>query len=288
MNAIRHSNEHLMPALTYANRQIDNFSQRKRLTFTELALIVEAIYTMCNISGSLVLAYALLSRAKCLVLDEHGYFTLHDSTDTKIDHIIPSFLRDLPFYMDHKVKYEQLDQFVPLFALHLGADTVVLKNTIWVRSRERNDIHLPILLGSQAVSAAQVENKHASVVVPVVHLIKDVPACSLLQLPATTFDKVYAETKRGIRVRGEDKFALKLTKGHGRSSHPETSIVDLDPRLERANVHNVVGQFWGDYEAYAKKIALQNANMPKHVIEAVTHTLINTQKKPGELSALIF
>lgn len=287
MSAILRSNEHLMPALTFANKQIDQFGTRKRLTYTELALIVEAIYTMCNLSGSLVLAYALLSRAKCLVLDEHGYFTLHDVGDAKVDHIIPSFLRDLPFYMDNKVKYEQLDNFVPLFTLGLGANTVVLKNTIWVRSRERTDIHLPILLGSQAVDASQVDNKHASVVVPVVHLIKDVPACSLLQLPAATFDKVYAATVTAARKYPQG-FTMQLKKVGGRASHPEVSVHPLEPKLSRDNVHNVVGQFWPNYEAYAKKIAAQNANMPKHVIEAVTHTLINTQKKPGELSALIF
>lgn len=286
MSAILRSNEHLMPALTFANKQIDNFGTRKRLTFTELALIVEAIYTMCNLSGSLVLAYALLSRAKCLVLDEHGYFTLHDVGDSKIDHNIPSFLRDLPFYVDNKVKYEQLN-FIPLFSLGLGANTVVLKNTIWVRSRERTDIHLPILLGSQAVDASQVDNKHASVVVPVVHLIKDVPACSLLQLPASTFDKVYASTVTAARKHPEG-FTIQLKKVAGRASHPEVFIQPMDERLSRDNVHNVVGQFWPAYEGYAKKISAQNANMPKHVIEAVTHTLINTQKKPGELSALIF
>lgn len=288
MNAVHiRSNEHLMPALTFANKQIDNFGTRKRLTFTELALIVEAIYTMCNLSGSLVLSYALLSRAKCLVLDEHGYFTLHDVSDTKVDHIIPNFLRDLPFYMDNKVKYEQLDTFVPLFALGLGANTVVLKNTIWVKSRERNEVHLPILLGSQMVDASQVDNKHASVVVPIAHLVKDVPVCSLLQLPAATFDKVYAATVQALRA-SPAGFALSLRKASGRHSHPDVFIKPLDDKLSRDNVHNVVGQFWPNYEAYAKKIAAQNANMPKHVIEAVTHTLINTQKKPGELSALIF
>ncbi len=276
-------NDQVMTALTYTNRQIDNFVERQRLTFAELALIVEAVYAMCNISGSLVLAYALVSRSKALVLDSRGFFTVQD-VDSKTDHVLPAFLRDLPFYMENKIKYELVNEFVPLFSLGLGANTVVLKNTIWLRSRERTHVHLPILLGSEAMDAAQVQdNRHASVTVPIVHLLNDSPVCSLLQLPASTFDKVYRATLSG-------NVALQLNKAYGRGnqSHPELVVKPFDPRLSRDNVHPVVGPFWKAFEEYAAKISEQNAKMPKHVIDAITHTLINTQKSLPELSQQLF
>lgn len=276
-------NDQIMHALTYTNRQIDNFVERQRLTFAELAMIVEAVYALCNISGSLVLAYALVSRSKVLVLDSRGFFTVQD-VDSKVDHVLPAFLRDLPFYMENKIKYERIERFVPLFALGLGANTVVLKNTIWLRSRERTHVHLPILLGSQAMDATQVhDNKHASVSVPVVHLLKDVPTCSLIQLPASTFDKVYKAALPG-------NVSLQLNKvfGRGAQSHPELVVHPFEPLLSRDNVHQIVGPFWQQFDEYATKISAQNAKMPKHVLEAITHTLINTQKSLPELSQLLF
>lgn len=276
-------NDQVMNALTYTNRQIDHFMERQRLTFAELALIVEAVYALCNISGSLVLAYALVSRSKVLVLDSRGFFTVQD-VDSKVDHMLPTFLRDLPFYMENKLKYEHITQFVPLFALGLGANTVVLKNTIWLRSRERTHVHLPILLGSQAMDASQVhDNKHASVTLPVVHLLKQKPVCSLIQLPASTFDKVYRAASAG-------NVSLQLTKVHGRGaqSHPELIVKPFEPLLSRDNVHQVVGPFWQAFDDYSTKVSAQNAKMPKHVIEAITHTLINTQKSLPELSHQLF
>lgn len=274
--------EATMPALAYANRQIDQFVERGRLTFTELALIVEAIYMMSNVSGSLVLTYALMTRAKTLVLDERGYFTIQPA-DSPQDHMIPSFLRDLPFYVEHKVKFESIGAFTPLFALGLGANTVVLKNTVWVRSRERHEVHLPVLLGSQAVDALQVrDNKHASVSVPVVHLVKHAPVCSLIQLPAGAFEKVQAAVSQG-------NVTMQLRKPFGKSNaSPELVVKHTSPAMEREAVQKDVGSFWQQFSVYAQTIAAQNAKMPKHVVDAVAHTLINAQKSPADLAKQLY
>jgi hypothetical protein len=286
MNAVQ-PNDPLIHAITYANRQIDNFVQRKRLTFTELALIVDALHTMSNVSGSLLLSYALLSRSKFLVLDEAGYFTMHDSPDTRVDHSIPNFLRDLPFYIDNKVKYDQIEQFVPMFALGLGATDVVLKNNIWVRSRERTDKHMPIVLSAKIEDAIHVNNRIASVLMPIVRMSGNEPVCSFLQVPATTFERIRTEATAAAKQYGEDGFALYL-EATTSSRIPKVFSTKVNPKLVRENVHSVVGRFWMNYLVYAKAIVAQNEKMPKHVAEAVAMMLINMQKKPSELAAQIY
>lgn len=285
MNAVDHK-DYLMPAINYANRQIDNFSQRKRVTFTELTLIVEALYSMSGTNGTLVLLYALFSRSKTLVLDEAGYFTLHDAADTWVDHMIPDFLRDLPFYLENRVKHTEIEQFVPMFALGLDATKVVLKNNIWVRSRERSDKHIPVLLSAAVEEAARVNNRHASVLMPIVHMGKDEPVCSLLQIPAATFDQVRNEATAAAKFYGTKGFALRIKLDANKT--PRVFSEAAHPKLVRNNVQSIVGPFWQDYMAYARAVSSQNAKMPKYVVEAVTHTLINMQKKSNDLAARLY
>lgn len=283
MNAQRIKRDHeITPAIVYANKQIDSFEERRRLTFSELAIIVEALYIMAGISGSLVFAYALMSRAKNLVLDERGYFTIQ-TIGNGVDHVIPSFLRDPPFYADNKAAYSDVKQFVPLFALDLGTNTVVLKNTIWLHGIERRAFRLPpILINGSAEDALTVQdNKHAAVGMPIVYMAGDQPRCAILQLPAQTFDKVREHVLRG-------ETTLHIRKPFRHSSHPVVEVQKSNAALSRGNVQAVVGEFWQKFVEYANTVAGQNAKMPKNVAEAITHTLINTQKTLPELSSLLF
>lgn len=271
-------------ALQYANKQIDQFVARGRLTFSELALIVEALYAMSRLSGSTVFAYALLSRAKILLLDDRGFFTINDHGDA-VDHQIPQFLRDLPFYLNHMVKGEHAGEFVPLFALDLDANTVVLKNTIWVRSQEKK-IYLPVALGANAVDAFQVDdNKHCAVAMPVLHMQHNKPRCAIIQVPAGVFDEVREMVDAGHKT-------IKLRKSFG-SQKP-----GVEARSERAILPHITdwrafraeefGDFWKGFTAYAGQATKQNAGMPKNVVDAITHTLIAIQKPLPELSATMF
>lgn len=272
-------------ALQYANKQIDHFATRGRLTFSELALIVEALYALTRLSGSSVFAYALLSRAKTLLLDDRGFFTIHDHGEFGADHQIPQFLRDLPFYLNHMVKGEQAGEFVPLFALDLDANTVVLKNTIWVRSQEKQ-LYLPVALGAQAVDAFQIDdNKHCAVAMPVLHMQHNKPRCAIIQVPAGVFDEVREMVDAGHKT-------IKLRKSFG------TKKPGVEARSERAILPHITdwrafraeefSEFWKGFTAYAGQATKQNAGMPKNVIEAITHTLIAVQKPLPELSATIF
>lgn len=281
MSAHRLRGDSITPALTYANKQIDQFCERGRLTFSELALIVEAIYMMSNVSGSLVFTYSLLSRAKNLILDERGFFTIQPAHNG-VDHVIPSFLRDPTFYSEHKARYEDVPKFVPLFALGLGANTVVLKNTIWLQSVERRSSRLPpILLGGSAVDAVNVhDNKHAAVGMPVVYLANGAPKCAILQLPAHTFEIVRSTVAQGNTT-------LRLRKPFN-GNQSEVSVREHDPLLCKENVQAAVGEFWQEFIKYANTVSSQNAKMPKNVCEAITHTLINSQKSLQELTAALF
>lgn len=283
MNAQRTKRDpEITPAIVYANKQIDQFEARGRLTFSELALIVEALYIMASVSGSLVFAYALMSRAKNLVLDERGYFTIQ-TIGNGVDHVIPSFLRDPPFYAENKAAYSDVKQFVPLFALNFGANTVVLKNTIWLHGIERRAFRLPpILMGGSAEDALSVQdNKHAAVGMPIVYVAGDKPRCAVLQLPAQTFDKVREHVLRG-------ETTLHIRKPFRPNSQPVVEAQKANAMLARGNVQAVVGEFWQKFVEYANTVSGQNAKMPKNVVEAITHTLINTQKTLPELSSILF
>ena len=282
MNAQRLNGNTVMPALTYANQQIDHFVSRGRLTFSELAVMVEAIYAMSGVSGGLVFAYAIKARAKCLVVDERGYFTLQDVT-SEIDHVIPTFLRELPFYTDHKVKFEDLKQFVPLFATTLGAQSVVLKNIVWIKSLQRNGLHIPLLMSSVTCDAATVaNNRHASVSVPIAYLQGSRVKCGLIQLPASAFDQLQIAVAQGMRT-------VRIRKSHlGPQQRVEIVQEKELQALSDKRIQAVVGEFWHKFVEYSDAVSAQNAKMPRNVMDAITHTMINSQKSLPELSSLLF
>lgn len=281
MNTQRLNDSTVKPALSFANMQIDHFLERGRLTFSELAVMVEAIYAMSGVNGGIVFAYAVCSRAKQLVVDERGFFTLQDS-HSDVDHAVPSFLRELPFFNECKVRYEDLKFFVPLFATNLGAQTVVLKNIVWLKSTHRKGQHIPLLVSSKAFDARDVvDNRHASVSVPIAYLDDNKPKCGLIQLPSSVFDAVLVEVQKGTR-------AIRLRKSYGKKGSIEL-VAETPPRiLDDKNIQGVVGDFWKKFSAYAEAISLQNSKMPKNVADTMMHTLINSQKSIPELSALIF
>jgi len=282
MNAQRLNGNTVMPALTYANQQIDHFVSRGRLTFSELAVMVEAIYAMSGVSGGLVFAYAIKARAKSLVVDERGFFTLQD-VNAEIDHVIPSFLRELPFYTEHKVKFEDLKQFVPLFATTLGAQSVVLKNIVWIKSLQRSGLHIPLLMSSVTCDAATVaNNRHASVSVPIAYLHGNRAKCGIVQLPATAFDQLQEAVAQGMRT-------MRIRKSYlGSHASIEVAAEKELPALSDKRIQAVVGEFWQKFVEYSDTVSAQNTKMPRNVMDAITHTMINSQKSLPELSSLLF
>lgn len=278
MNNQRSNDAIVKSALPYANMQIDNFLARGRLTFSELAVMVEALYAMSGISGCLLFSYAIASRAKQLILEERGFFTIQD-TNADIDHMVPLFLRELRFFTDNKIRYDGV-KFVPLFATTFGASTVVLKDIVWVRSTQKSN-HIPVLLGSNLMDAnAVINNRFASVTVPVVYLADTETKFGLIQLKSSIFDVLQTEVAKGSR-------AMRLRKAFG-GKNVELKAENNLPALDDENITSTVYDAWPHFTEYAKAISVQNGKMPKNVVDSTMHTLIFSQKPLSELSKMIF
>jgi len=272
-------------ALAYANKQIDQFATRGKLTFSELAVIVEAIQAMSDCtSGALIFVYAVAARGKQIVIHETGYLMLLDHASIvsrDLDHEIPAFMRERQFFPENRLHNTERTPFVPLCALGIGADTVVMKVMVWMRSLRYPTNRFPMLVNCWKTTPAQpMENRYASVTVPVAWLDRGVPTCKLIQLPSLA----YSMMQRGIE-KGETTFSIR--------NAATSALVKLDThrpddRLTAEAIRPKLTTFWGKFEEYADQISKQNAGMAPNVSDLLLHVLINSHKSLRELNNQVF
>ncbi len=272
-------------ALAYANKQIDQFAARGKLTFSELAVIVEAVQAMSDsTSGALIFVYAVAARGKQIVVHETGYLMLIDHAvvqSRNLDHEIPAFMRERQFFPENRLHNTERTPFVPLCALGIDADLVIMKVMVWMRSLRYPTNRFPMLVNCWKSTPDQpVENRYASVTIPVAWLDNGVPSCRVIQLPTMA----YAMMQRGLE-KGETTFSIR--------NAATSSLVKLDThkpsgKLTADAIRPKLTRFWSQFEDYAAQITQQNAGMAQNVGELLLHVLINSHKSLRELNNQVF
>lgn len=288
MSALRKDEDvRLQTAFQYTNSQVDKFIAAGKLHYAELAMLLETILFMAGINAPSLLAYVLHKRKKTLILNHRGHLNIRDNNGN-LDHSSPDHLRDLPIFNSYRQKPENIRHFIPLFALSSELDTILFKQTMWIRSLQQPARHIPIVLSARlGQSKEALTNQYASVVMPVMHLVRDADdkrslVFSYIQVPDTCGAEIVRLAKQGTKT-------FKIIRSRNKAKHYDITA-DTDEMFQLAdyNITDEVMLFAGSRFAefvteYGKRLSMKNHDMPINQREALIHTLIAMQRPLKEI-----
>lgn len=288
MSALRKDEDvRIQTAFQFTNSQIDKFLVAGKMHYAELAMLIETILFMANINGPSLFAYVLHKRKKTLVLNHRGYLNIRD-VNGNTDHSAPEHLRDLPIFNSYRQKPENIRHFIPLFTLSPELDTILLKQTMWIRSLQHTARHIPIVLSARLVPAKEaLNNQYAAVVMPVMHLVRDADdkrslVFSYIQVPDSCGSEIVRLAKQGTKT-------FKIIRSRNKAKHYDITA-DTDEMFQVAdyNITDEVmlraGSRYAEFVTeYGKRLAVKNSEMPIAQRDALIHTLIAMQRPIHEI-----
>lgn len=267
-------------AFSFAQTQAERFSTRSFITYTELSIIVDAIYAMAGVSGSVMFAYALRNQNLSLFVTHEAKLKIAPVASGR--HSLPESARDLPFFSTNRIT--ENTWFAPLFGLGPKYSSVLCKNTIWLRDADEATF-IPFLLHSEIVAAKIPSLSYLTMYCfPVVYDDNGTLKLGLMQVKAAEF----REIRDAVYSNGDKTFAALTKEAKSGDTVASTKFI-LRASEEPSFVHlNFVETFWQEYVDYAEAVASINAETPAYILDALLHSLINTQKPLCVLKTQLF